>query len=98
MAPKELLTLRLLMDNPQGLFGSELVHLSKGGLVRGTVYTLLERLIVKDHVREVDEEPSAAFALKRSRYFVTKRGIKACQDFVQAHGLAVLEGYFGVDA
>lgn len=94
MAPKELLALRLLMDNPQGLYGSELVHLSHGGLVRGTAYMLLERLLTKDWVRAVEEEPSTALNLRRTRYFVTKQGVRACEDFAAAHGMKVAHGVF----
>jgi DNA-binding PadR family transcriptional regulator len=56
MAPKELKVLRLLIDNPRGLYGSELVSRSEGYLSRGSIYTLLERLVEKGFVREVEEE------------------------------------------
>ena len=92
MAPKELLALRLLMDNPHGLYASELVHQSKGALVRGTVYVLLERLSAKHHVREVAEEPTPALALRRTRYFVTPAGTRACEDFARQHGLRIDKG------
>lgn len=97
MAPKELLALRLLIDNPQGLYGSEIVHLSNEGIGRGTVYMLLERLAVKGHVLGVDEEPTTSLNLKRTRHFVTKAGRKACEEFVSAHGLAIIAGAFSVD-
>src|SRR5207249_3871894 len=64
MAEKEVLVLRMLMDNIRGLYGSELVHKSGGELGRGTVYTLLERLVQKGYVREVEDPPTAALQLK----------------------------------
>jgi DNA-binding IclR family transcriptional regulator len=94
MAPKELLAVRLLMDNPQGLFGSELVHLSKGRLGRGTVYMLLERLVNKGWVSKQDEMPSVALNLRRTRHFVTEQGSRACLDFATAHGLSLVRGTF----
>jgi DNA-binding PadR family transcriptional regulator len=96
MAPKELLVLRLLIDNPQGLYGSEIVHLSGGGISRGTVYVLLERLVDKGSVREVEEGPTVALNLKRTRHFITKAGRQACEEFVQANGLAIVPGTFTV--
>ncbi len=98
MAPKELLILRLLMDNPQGLYGSEVVHLSKGGIGRGTVYSLLERMVAKDFVREVEEEPTVALQLKRTRHFATQKGTLACQNFVVSQGLAIVPGHFAAQA
>lgn len=92
MAPKELLALRLLMDNPQGLYGSELVHLSKGGLARGTIYVMLERLVDKGWVSGQEEEPTAALSLRRTRHFVTKKGSRACEDFARTNGLSIVAG------
>ncbi len=94
MAPKELLALRLLQDNPTGLYGSELVHLSAGAIGRGTVYTLLDRLVQKGMVRELDEEPTPELQLKRTRHFITGVGQRACIDFAERHGLTINLGVF----
>jgi DNA-binding PadR family transcriptional regulator len=94
MSPKELLILRLLMDNPKGLYGSEFVHLSDGKISRGTVYTLLERMVDKKFVREVEEEPSTELQLRRTRHFITGVGQKACRDFAEQHGLDIRHGAF----
>jgi DNA-binding PadR family transcriptional regulator len=94
MAPKELLVLRLLQDNPSGLYGSELVHLSDGKVGRGTVYTLLDRLVQKGMVREQDEEPSPELQLKRTRHFITGAGQRACEEFARQHGLIINKGAF----
>ena len=94
MAPKELLALRLLQDNPTGLYGSEFVHLSNGAIGRGTVYTLLDRLVQKGMVRELDEEPTPELQLKRTRHFITAVGQHACVDFASRHGLTINCGAF----
>lgn len=95
MAPKELLTLRLLQDNARGLYASELVHLSGGKLGRGTIYTLLDRMVNKAWIREVEEEPSPELQLRRTRHFLTGQGQRAVNDFAQSHGLAVVSGALG---
>jgi DNA-binding PadR family transcriptional regulator len=92
MAPKELLILRLLQDNARGLYGSELVHLSGGLLSRGGIYTLLERLVDKGMVREVDEEPTPELQLRRTRHFITGQGQRACEEFASAYGFAIQKG------
>lgn len=87
MAPKELKTMLLLMDNPRGLYGSELVALSDGVLGRGTIYTLLERLIDKGFVKEVEEPPSPTLQMARTRHFITALGQKAVNDYLVAMNL-----------
>lgn len=89
MAPKELKALRLLMDNPRGLYGSELVGLSDGYLGRGTVYTLLARLVDKGFVREIEEPPSSALQMARTRHLITGAGQRAVRDYVTQMGLAL---------
>jgi DNA-binding PadR family transcriptional regulator len=92
MAPKELHILRLLMDNPRGLYGSEMVHISDGKLSRGTVYTLLERLIDKGFVREETEPASPGFNAPRTRHFITGEGQRACHEFAKTLGLQIIAG------
>ena len=87
MAPKELKALRLLIDNPRGLYGSELVVLSKSYIGRGTVYTLLERLVAKGYVREKEEPPTAAHQLARTRHFITAPGQRAVHEYLEQMGL-----------
>lgn len=89
MAPKELMALRLLIDNPRGLYGSEFVHLSGGKLARGTVYILLERMVDKGFVREVSEPATAALQLARTRHIITAAGRAALNGFLAEHGLAM---------
>jgi len=92
VSKKELILLRLLMDNPKGLYGSEIVHVSDGQIGRGSVYTLLERLVDKGFVKEVDEPPTPEFLTPRTRHFITGIGQRAVYDFAQACGLRVVEG------
>ena len=92
MAPKELLALRLLQDHPAGLYGSELVHRSAGSIGRGTVYTLLDRLVEKGMVREKEEEPTSELQLSRTRHFITAQGQRALVDFALAYGFKINEG------
>ncbi len=89
MAPKELKILRMLMDTPKGLYGSEIVALSNGFLGRGTIYTLLDRLVEKGFVREVEEPPTPALQLARTRHFITGAGQTAVYAFVREMGLAL---------
>jgi DNA-binding PadR family transcriptional regulator len=90
MAPKELLALRLLIDNPRGLYGSQLVHLAEGKLNRGTVYMLLERMVDKGFVREVEEPGTASLQLTRTRHLITAQGKAAYRAFLEEQGLEMV--------
>lgn len=98
MADKEFMALRMLMDNVRGLYGSEFVHLSEGKLGRGTIYTVLERLVAKGYVREVEEEPTSALQLKRTRHIITGAGQRACRKWADSMGVEIKEGAFGQGA
>jgi DNA-binding PadR family transcriptional regulator len=82
MAPKDLKALLLLESNPAGLYGSEVVALSYGFVGRGTIYTLLARLVDRGLVRAVDEPPTAALQIARTRHFITDEGSRALQDYL----------------
>lgn len=75
--------LRLLAQRPDGLYGSEMVALSGGKLTRGTVYTLLERMIKEGFVREVQEPATASLRLARTRHFITAEGAKTYETYVR---------------
>lgn len=90
MAPKELLALRLLIDNPRGLYGSEFVHLSEGRLNRGTVYVLLERMVDKGFVKEVAEQATTGPQLARTRHIITAQGRSAYDAFLSEQGLQMV--------
>jgi DNA-binding PadR family transcriptional regulator len=92
MAPKELKILRMLMDKPKGLYGSEMVALSNGVLGRGTIYTVLDRLVEKGFVREVDEPPTPALQLARTRHFITGAGQAAVYAFIRDMDLVLPNG------
>lgn len=85
MAPKELKTLRLLMEHPTGLFGAELIALSEGMLGRGTIYVVLDRLIDKGFVRE-EEVSDASGRPARVRHLITGEGARAVEQFAQNFG------------
>jgi DNA-binding PadR family transcriptional regulator len=90
MAPKELLALRLLIEHPKGLYGSEFVHHSEGKLNRGTVYSLLERMVDKGFAREVEEPATATLQLARTRHLITAQGRAAYMGFLQEQGLQMV--------
>jgi len=89
MSPKELKVLRLLMDNPKGLYGSELVELSNGYLSRGTIYTLLDRCVEKGVVKEKNEPPTQELKLSRTRHFITSEGYRAVNDYAEEMGFLI---------
>jgi DNA-binding PadR family transcriptional regulator len=89
MPPKDLKALRLLIDSPRGLYGSEMVALSEGYLTRGTVYTLLSRLVDKGFIREVEEPATAALQFKRTRHVITGAGQRAVHNYAQEMGFIV---------
>ncbi len=90
MGPKELKALSILIDHPGGLFGSELVALSEGHLNRGTVYTLLERLVERDFVREVQEEVTSESRLPRTRHVITDAGRQALNECCGSMGMRLV--------
>lgn len=87
MAPKDLKALLLLELHPGGLFGSEIVALSGGYIGRGTIYTLLARLVEKGLVREEQEPPTPALQLARTRHFITAEGNLALREYLALMGL-----------
>lgn len=89
-ATKELLALRLLIDHSRGLYGSEFVHLSGGKLSRSTIYTLLERMVDKGFVREVEEPATPSLQLARTRHVITAQGKAAYHAFLDEQGLQMV--------
>jgi DNA-binding PadR family transcriptional regulator len=81
--------LRLLMDKPTGLYGSELVSMSNGFLSRGTIYTLLDRLVEKGMVREIEEPATAALQMARTRHLITGQGQKAVREYAAEMGFLI---------
>ena len=95
MAEKEFLVLRMLIDNVRGLYGSEFVHLSGSKLGRGTIYSVLERLVAKGYVREIEEGPTTELQLRRTRHVITGAGQRACREWTESMGLQIKAGVFG---
>jgi DNA-binding PadR family transcriptional regulator len=94
MAPKELLALRLLIDNREGLYGSQFVHLAEGKINRGTIYSLLERMVDKGLVREVEEPQTSSLLFARTRHFITAQGISAYHAFLAEQRLQMVPNSF----
>lgn len=94
MSPKELLALRLLIDNSKGLYGSEFVAITKGNLGRASIYTMLDRLIDKGYVREIVDPPVTDGALARTRHVITAKGAREYQAFLTEQGLTMQVGAF----
>lgn len=84
--------MRLLIDNPRGLYGSEFVHLSGGKLGRGSVYTILARLVNKGYVKEVEEEPTSELQMRRTRHLITGQGAQAVQKYFESVGAQIIPG------
>lgn len=85
MSPKQLTALRLLLAKPDGLYPSEMVHLSGGRLRRGTTYVLLQRMEADGLLSATSEEPTASFDKPRTRYAVTDKGREEYQEFLSEH-------------
>jgi DNA-binding PadR family transcriptional regulator len=90
---KELVALRLLRDEPAGMYGLEMVEASNGELGRAAIYVTLSRMetkgFVKRHTPLEDEHPG----LPRPHYKITALGEKALRAVdaaqrVMAAGLA----------
>lgn len=94
MAPVELLILRVLMDNPRGLHGTDILRVSNGGMARGTLYVQLARTQERGWIRSVDETCAPAHRAPRRLYLPTAEGLHACRQFVDACGLRIVDGFF----
>lgn len=84
----EVLILNLLLENPDGCYGSELVHLSEGKLKRSSIYALLGRAETSGLIRAIEEPASATLAVPRTRYKMTAEGRKALIEFAAWTGLS----------
>lgn len=78
-AETELLILRMLKDEPKGMYGLELVKESNGKLKRGTVYVTLGRLEEKGFVRASRVRKERHPGLPRPTYSLTGLGERALE-------------------
>jgi DNA-binding PadR family transcriptional regulator len=92
MSEKELMILRLLMEHPNGLFGSDFVDTSKGVLKRGSIYTTLDRMVAKGYVKEAQEPTGLPHLTPRTRHTISAAGRRAFNDFLSTHRLALARG------
>lgn len=86
------------MDHPEGLYGSELVDLSEGYLSRGTIYSLLDRLVDKGFVREEEEPPTRSLKIARTRHFITGLGARAVNEYAEEMGFTILNIFKGASS
>lgn len=73
-AQTELLVLRMLRDEPAGLYGLALVKASEGKIKRGTVYVTLGRLEEKGYVRSRTSADAEHPGIPRPIYKITAAG------------------------
>jgi DNA-binding PadR family transcriptional regulator len=78
-AQTELLILRLLSEEPKGMYGLELVKASDGKLRRGSVYVTLGRMQEKGLVVERTTADSVHSGLPRPQYRLTAHGQKVLE-------------------
>lgn len=78
-AETELLILRMLKDEPEGMYGLELVRESNGKLKRGTVYVTLGRLEEKGFLRSYRPSNERHPGIPRPRYSLTGLGQRALE-------------------
>lgn len=86
---KELLILRLLIDNPKGLYGSEFVSITEGKLTRASIYTMLDRMVGKGYVRETVEPLASEAGIPRTRHSITAKGAREYHSRLEEQGLAI---------
>lgn len=73
----EMLVMRILQSEPQGLYGLQVVDRSDGVVKRGSVYVLLGRLEEKGFVKMIRPKSDADHAGKpRPTYRLTGEGAK----------------------
>jgi DNA-binding PadR family transcriptional regulator len=87
ISPTEAKILSLLMHCQSGAFASELMHMSKGELKRGSIYTTLNRMEQAGLVLSKEEAPTEVYALPRTNFKITCSGIRARTEFGQWTGL-----------
>ena len=90
LLPYAFVAMRILMERHDGVFGSELVHLSNGALSRGTVYTLLQRMEADDLVKSVEVPVTSEYRVKRVKWFRTVRGEELFDAALKQCGLCLI--------
>jgi len=73
-AQTELLIMRMLRDEPAGMYGLALVKASEGRLKRGTIYVTLGRLEEKGYVRSRAKPDGDHPGIPRPIYKITALG------------------------
>lgn len=87
MGSNALLILRMLLDHPGGLYGSQISHLT--GITHNSIYSLVHRLVVDKLIRTEEEPPTPAYNSARARYTITAQGALAYNKFLLSQGLKI---------
>lgn len=76
LQPNDLLVLLLLVDHRRGLFVSQILRASGGVIKRGTIYPLVDQMIIKGLLTEelVAPEPGSELNMPRRRIAVSSKG------------------------
>lgn len=86
MFNNDFLILRLLMENSAGLFGSEMIELSKGQLKRGSAYTTLQRMEDRGLIKS-ELKAGVVGDLPRRLHRITGLGQTTYRRALTSHGL-----------
>lgn len=79
-AGKETIVLRLLRDDPGGLYGLQLVEKSGGKLTRGGIYVTLDRMQGKGFIKaSIPKQADEHSGLPRPIYKITALGQRALE-------------------
>jgi DNA-binding PadR family transcriptional regulator len=89
MISSEFIVLRMLMDSPSGLYGSDFVDLSEGSLKRSSIYVVLQRMEEKKLVTSKLIPANAPDALPRRRYRICAHGQQVFHQQLNRAGLAL---------
>lgn len=78
LSEKEMLIIRLMINNKPPIYGLDLVNKSEGTLKPGTVYVTLARMEDKGYISGVTEEPRPGYkGLPRRLYRLEAKGRQA---------------------
>lgn len=81
---KEAVILQLLMNEPDGMYGLEMVRESDQ-LTRGTVYVTLNRMAEKGFVESRQEDRGSEGGLPKRVFTITSTGRSALRAYIASH-------------
>ena len=90
LSPKEALIVGMLIKRARTMYGLEFVAESKGEIVRGTVYVLLDRMEDRGLVKSRQEAKSPGVpGIPRRLYEPTGSGVKAYESWLKRRAVAI---------